>query len=98
MIEYENQTKETLMFFSGDGSWGSADDIVIVDVAELDGHLVDVIEEISEYDYPAFARWYVENQTHDQDPNDYTSCRVCELWQDGTETEILEMLENEEND
>ena len=88
MIEYENQTKETLMYFSGDGSYGSADDIVIVDV----------IEEISEYDYPAFARWYVENQTHDQDPNDYTSCRVCELWQDGTETEILEMLENEEND
>lgn len=98
MIEYSQdtdyKTERYLSYFAGDGSWGDASDIVIVDVTELDGHFSEVLDEISDYKRPDFMRWYVENQTHDQDPNDYTSCRVCEHWDEGmTEDEIIETLE-----
>jgi hypothetical protein len=97
MIEYSNETKPNFMFFAGEGSWGDASDIVIVNVDELDGHFSEVIEGISEYSIPDFMRWYVDNQTHDQQPNDYLPCEVCELWEQGTEDEIIEKLEEEED-
>lgn len=40
-------------------------------------------------------RWYVENQTHDQLPQD-SACEICNLWESGTEHEIMEMLGEEE--
>ena len=95
MIEYENTIKDGLMFFAGDGSWGDASDVVIVNVEELDGHFGDFIDELHDYQRPDFMRWYVENQTHDQMEGD-TACQICELWESGTEDEILEELENED--
>jgi len=97
MIEYSNETKPDFMFFAGDGSWGDASDIVIVNVEELDGHFVEFMEELRDYQRPDFMRWYVENQTHDQMESN-TACDVCERWESGTEDEILEELEEEGNE
>jgi hypothetical protein len=100
MIEYSSdtdyKTERDIMYFAGDGSWGPADDVVIVDVTELDGHFGEFVDELSDWELPDFMRWYVENQTHDQISNDNTACRVCTRWEEGTEKEILEELENED--
>jgi hypothetical protein len=100
MIEYGNdtdyKTERYLAYFAGDGSWGEASDIVVVDVTELDGHYGEFLDELPDHQIPDFMRWYVENQTHDQISNDYTACRVCVRWEEGTEDEILEELENED--
>jgi len=97
MIEYTNSTQEGFMFFAGEGSWGDASDVVIINVQELDGHFADFIEEVNEWQRPEFMRWYVDNQTHDQQPHSYTACRVCELWnEEMTEDEIIEQLETED--
>ena len=95
MIEYENTIKEDLMYFAGDGSYGDASDLVIVNVQELDGHFADFLDEVNEWQRPDFMRWYVENQTHDQLPQD-SACEICNLWESGTEDEIMEMLGEEE--
>jgi hypothetical protein len=100
MIEYSKDTDEladrNLMYFTEDGSWGSADDVVIIDVTELDGHFSDFIDELKDWQLPDFMRWYVNNQTHDQMQGEYTACQVCEYWDNGmTEDEILEDLEND---
>lgn len=93
MIDFDNTTKPNLMFFADEGSWGDASDIVIVDVSELDGHFTEVIDEVSDHKRPEFMRWYVDNQTHDQTMGEYTNCTICELWETGTEDEILEELD-----
>lgn len=94
MIEYDDVNTEGFMYFAGDGSWGDASDIVIVNTTELDGHFTEFIDELNEWQLPDFMRWYVENQTHDQQEHSYTACRVCEQWNEGlTETEILEQLD-----
>jgi hypothetical protein len=100
MIEFDNanaRPERYRQYFSADGSWGDAEDIVIVDITELDGHYSEVLDELSEWRLPEFMRWYVDNQTHDQDSNDYTACRVCIRYEEGTEDEILEELENEDD-
>lgn len=97
MIEYSNEyNKLNLMFFSEDGSWGSADDIVIIDTAEIDSHFVQVMEELSDSKRPDFMRWFVQNQTHDQLEGDYSACEICERWENGTEDEIISDLESED--
>ena len=97
MIEYENPTnKDNIMYFASDGSYGTPDDILIVDVTELDGHFSEFLDELSDWQLPSFMRWYVDNQTHDQDPSDYSACKVCDAWQSGSEDEIIEMLGEEE--
>ena len=100
MIEYsktENEQPERfMMYFAGEGSWGDASDIVVIDVSEIDGHYSEMIDEIKDYDRPNFMRWYVENQTHDQTMGDYTNCVICERWEDGNEYEIQEALEDED--
>lgn len=97
MIEYENTIKDDLMYFAGDGSYGDASDVVIINVQELDGHFSDFLDEVNEWQRPDFMRWYVENQTHDQEPHTYTACQVCEHWNEGMdEDEIMEMLGEEE--
>jgi hypothetical protein len=99
MIEYNNTIKEDLMYFAGDGSYGDASDLVIINVQELDGHFDDFLEEVNEWQRPDFMRWYVDNQGHDQYPHTYTACQVCEHWNEGmNEDEIIEMLEGEENE
>jgi hypothetical protein len=95
MIEYNNTIKDDFMYFAGDGSWGDASDVVIVNVEELDGHFAEFIDELSDYQRPDFMRWYVENQTHDQLPQD-SACEICNLWESGTEDEIQEMLNADE--
>lgn len=95
MIEYTNSTQEGFMYFAGDGSWGDASDVAIINVQELDGHFTEFLDELHDYQIPDFMRWYVENQTHDQWEGD-SACEVCNLWQSGTEDEILEELEGEE--
>lgn len=97
MIEYENTIKDNFMYFAGDGSYGDASDVVIVNVEELDGHFSEFIDELSDYQVPDFMRWYVENQTHDQ-MEGMTACDICELWQSGTEDEILEDLLERSNE
>lgn len=101
MIEYSKTdilaSPRSFMYFAGDGSWGSADNIVVIDDTELDGHYAEFIPEVSDPYLPDFMRWYVNNQTHDQDSNDYTACRVCELWDSGiNEYQIIESLSYEE--
>lgn len=97
MIEYSHEYKlPHLMYIAEDGSYGSADDIVIVNVEELDGHFSEVLDELSDSKRPDFMRWYVENQTHDQQFADYTACKVCDLWESGTEDEIIEELDADE--
>jgi hypothetical protein len=97
MIDYDkpesDRNERFFSYFSVDGSWGDASDIVIVDVSELDGHYSDFIEELKDWERPDFMRWYVENQLHDQQQGDYTACEICERWQSGTEDEIQEELE-----
>jgi len=87
MIEYSVNTDQTqdrwLMYFASDGSWGHADDIVIVDVQEIDGHYTEVIDHLNEWQLPDFMRWYVDNQSHDQIEGEYFPCLVCELWDSG---------------
>ena len=87
MIEYSKDTdhkpERNLMYFAGDGSWGTADDIVVVDITELDGHFTEVIDHLSDWQLPDFMRWYVENQSHDQIEGEYFPCLVCELWDSG---------------
>ena len=101
MIDYSMNTDQTdgkwLMYFAADGSWGNADDIVIVDVTELDGHFTEVIETLSDWQLPDFMRWYVDNQTHDQmrDDEKYVPCLICEQWDwetTLTEAEIIARL------
>lgn len=100
MIEFDNanaRPERYYSYFSADGTWGDAEDIVIVDVTELDGHYSEFLDELHDWQRPDFMRWYVENQTHDQQEHSYTACRVCEQWDEGkTEDEILEELEGEE--
>jgi hypothetical protein len=95
MIEYTNSTQEGFMYFAGDGSWGDASDVAIINVQELDGHFTEFLDELKDYQIPDFMRWYVDNQTHDQWEGD-SACEVCDRWQSGTEDEILEELENED--
>lgn len=95
MIEYTNSTQEGFMYFAGDGSWGDASDVAIINVQELDGHFTEFLDELHDYQIPDFMRWYVENQTHDQWEGN-SACEVCNLWQSGTEDEIIEELEGEE--
>jgi hypothetical protein len=97
MIEYSSEgTERDLMYFAGDGSWGDASDVAIIDITELDGHFTEFIDELHDYQRPDFMRWYVENQTHDQQEHSYTACRVCEQWDSGTEDKIIEILQEEE--
>ena len=100
MIEYsktENEQPERfMMYFAGEGSWGDASDIVVIDVSEIDGHYTEMIDEVADYKRPDFMRWYVDNQTHDQTIGEYTNCEICERWEDGTEDEIQEALEDED--
>ena len=95
MIEYSVNPAQSrdrwLMYFAGEGSWGSAEDIVVLDVTELDGHYTEVIETLSDWQLPDFMRWYVDNQTHDQmrDDDNYVPCLICEQWDtEKTEAEI----------
>lgn len=100
MIEFDNATatpERSRQYFASDGSWGDAEDILIVDITELDGHYAEMLEELSDWELPDFMRWYVDNQTHDQIQNENTACRVCTRWEQGTEDEILEELENEDD-
>ena len=93
MIEYSNEgTSRDFMYVAGDGSWGDASDVVIVDVTELDGHFTEFMDELFDYQRPDYMRWYVDNQGHDQLPQD-SACEVCNLWESGTEDEILEQLQ-----
>lgn len=97
MIHYDNANKTPyLMFFAGEGSWGDASDIVLVDVAELDGHFTEVIDSVSDHKRPDFMRWYVDNSGHDQTMGDYENCVICDRWEFGTEDEIQEALDDEE--
>lgn len=93
MIHYDNNKIPYLMFFAGEGSWGDASDIVLIDAGEIDGHFTEVMDSISDHKRPAFMRWYVENQTHDQTMGEYENCIICDRWEDGTEDEIQEMLD-----
>jgi hypothetical protein len=99
MIEYghntDYKTERDLIYFAGEGSWGDASDLVVVDVTELDGHFTEFIGELRDWELPDFMRWYVDNQTHDQTEGD-TACDVCYRWQSGTEDEIIEELESVE--
>ena len=96
-IDTDHRPERYFQYFSGDGSWGTTDDIVIVDVTELDSHFSEFIDEVNDWQRPDFMRWYVDNQTHDQDEHSYTACRVCEQWDSGlTEDEIITELESEE--
>jgi len=97
MIEYENTIKDDLLYFAGDGSWGDASDLVIINAEELDGHFTEFVDELHDYQRPDYVRWYVENQTHDQLPQD-SACEICNLWESGTEDEIQEMLEEADNE
>ena len=98
MIEFDNanaRPERHYSYFSADGTWGDAEDIVIVDVTELDGHYGEFLDELHDWQRPDFMRWYVENQTHDQREGDYTACEVCSGWESGTEDDIIEELEND---
>ena len=95
MIEYTNSTQEGFMYFAGDGSWGDASDVAIINVQELDGHFTEFLDELHDYQIPDFMRWYVENQTHDQWEGN-SACDICNVWDSGTEDEIIEELEGEE--
>lgn len=97
MIEYSEDGKpeRDLMYFAGDGTWGDASDVVVIDITELDGHFTEFLDELHDWERPDFMRWYVENQTHDQREGN-SACDVCDLWKSGTEDEILEDLESED--
>jgi hypothetical protein len=95
MIEFDSdnlKAERYYSYFSDDGSWGDASDVVIIDITELDGHFTEFIDELRDGQRPDFMRWYVENQTHDQWEGD-AACEVCNLWESGTEDEILEELQ-----
>jgi len=98
MIEYSHDNpNHHYCYFAGEGSYGDASDIVIVDVSGLDSHWASFIEEVNEWQRPSFMRWFVENQTHYQDEHSYTACRVCEKWDSGMyENDIIAELESEE--
>jgi hypothetical protein len=97
MIEFSNNEKPNFMYFAGEGSWGDASDIVVVNVDELDGHFEEMMEEVSDYNIPDFMRWYVDNQGHDQRSSDISYCEVCNCWESGlTEDEIIESLDEDE--
>lgn len=101
MIEYSHDTDHKpyrhYSYFAGEGSYGDASDIVIVDVTELDSHWVDMIECLSDWQRPDFMRWYVDNQTHYQEEGDDFPCIICEQWDSGlTEDEIREQLGEED--
>jgi hypothetical protein len=97
MIEYSNNNPNRhYCYFAGEGSYGDASDIVVIDVAELDSHWASFIEEVSDWQRPDFMRWFVDNQTHYQESNSYTDCQVCYQWNSGlTEDEIIAELESE---
>jgi hypothetical protein len=95
VIQYSNNDKDNLRYFSNDGAYGNALDIVVVDVSELDSHWSEMLEEFYDWKLPSFMRWYVDNATHDQMPAPYLACQICEMWEQGTEDEIIEMLNEE---
>jgi len=65
------------LYFSQDGSYGDATDIAIVDMDTLaDGHLLDMIDMLNDWNRPDFVRWFVAND-HEQDGVEY-DCAVCE--------------------
>jgi len=99
MIEFSNIDPDLdLMYFSGDGTWGSADDIAIVKVIELDSHWAEMMDELPDHHRPDFMRWFVDNQCHDQQMGEYTNCVICEQWDSGlTEDEIQSELEDTED-
>lgn len=98
MIEFSNIDPDlNLMYFAGDGSYGYADDIVIVNVSELDSHFSEMADEMKDHLLPDFMRWFIDNQTHDQEMGEYTNCVICELWENGTEDEIRAELEDTED-
>lgn len=69
------------LYFSQDGSYGDAHDIAIIDMDTLaDGHLTDMIDLVSDWDRPTFARWFEAND-HEQDGEEY-DCAECQQYID----------------
>ena len=100
MIEYSHDNPNNhYCYFSSEGSYGDASNIVVVDVSGLDSHWADVVEALKDWQRPDFMRWYVDNQCHYQEETDDFPCAICEQWQwnsDLTEDEIIERLKEEE--
>lgn len=95
MIWFDNNNEnEYLMFFAGDGSYGEASDIVVVDYRTVSEHCIEFVEFVSDWDRPAFMRWAMLNDTHEPTAENGAECEVCERWADGTEDEILAEMEN----
>lgn len=87
----------TKMFFAEDGSWGSANNIAIVDTAGLSDHFDDYIEAISEYALADWARWFADNNHEmpdDEDAKNNYQCYYCENFEMGTLAEIDKAFED----
>lgn len=83
MIEYSNEGKD-LLYFAGEGSWGDASDIVIIDpkaMTKEEAHFLEEVEGWSDWERPDFVRWNLRN-LHDPMPNEdnYNACQICEYF------------------
>lgn len=102
MIEYSNEGRN-LMYFAGEGSWGDAGDIVIIDpdsFTEEEAHFIDGVEHWSDWQRPDFIRWNIRNLHEPMLGGYYGDCQICEMYDPDnrhlTLVDILHELEEEE--
>lgn len=77
---YEQNETSNSMYFAGDGSYGDAGNLVVVDLnAVKDLHFIDQLEQLdwSEEAYPDFVRWAVKNPHEPVRDSGDLECAVC---------------------
>jgi hypothetical protein len=93
-------TQMAEMYFAGDGNWGGAYGLVVIDTEKLNQHFEDYIESVSEHSLAEWAEWFSKNDhANPDDPkseNPLEECRYCENFGIGTLAEIDKELAEEE--
>lgn len=90
----------TKFYFAEDGNWGDANGLSIVDTDNLDDHFIEQVDHIREYYRAEWADWFTRNNHAFKDNGeDYGICVYCELFEDGSLSEIeAELADGEDKE
>lgn len=73
-------------YFATDGSWGLAEDIVLVYEEDIDPHLFDLMDSCYDSNRSKFVEWFKEND-HEPTKSARTDgfsnglCAICDGWE-----------------
>jgi hypothetical protein len=67
-----------MYYFAGDGNYGDGNDIAIIH--EVDDHIFDQIDGVQDWNRPAFAKWFEDNDHVFVEGDNAWDCVVCDEW------------------